>query len=154
VNMDRFQEELDRFLVEKVVFLESRSFSFGQIEENEINNTKKSILARIKKNPVANKQWEALQLSSEEISDLIKQKIASQKFIQFKTKSSFVPVTDAEALTYYRNNKKKYEGKDYKQVKETIRKSLAKEQAQQRLADWYDILRKKYEVTKVISVGQ
>lgn len=81
----------------------------------------------------------------------MKQKISSQKFIEFKSKASYVPVTEAEAFNYYNNNKDKYDGKEYKSIKEGLKKSLAKLQAEQRLEAWYDILKKKYDVTKTIS---
>jgi hypothetical protein len=153
IHSDAFQEELDRFLIGRIVYLESKSLSHVQVEPSEIQKKKKSVLAAIKSSTAATNEWSKLKLSDEELTELVHQKLAAQKFVEFKSKSSLVPVTEAEAFNFYQNNKKKFEGKEYKQIKENIKKELAKEQAEQRLSDWYDILRKKYEVTKVVAVG-
>lgn len=150
VQSEEFNNDLNRYLMERVVYLESRSFSLINVTESEVEKTKKSLLAKIKASS-SSSMWNDLSLTSEELSDLVKQKLSSQKFIDFKSKASYVPVTEAEAFNYYNNNKSKYEGKEYKMIKEGIKKSLAKLQAEQRLEDWYDILKKKYDVTKTIS---
>ena len=147
---EEFNEDINRFLMERVVYLESKSFSLINVTESEVQKTKNTVLSRIKKSN-ASANWNELGITTEELNDLIKQKISSQKFIDFKSKASYVPVTEAEAFNYYNNNKEKYEGKEYKTIKEGIKKSLAKLQAEQRLEDWYDILKKKYDVTKTMS---
>jgi hypothetical protein len=145
-----FTTELNRYLMERVVYIESRSFSLIKVTDKEVESTKKAILSRIKRSNAAS-LWNSFALTSDEASELIRQKISSQKFIDFKSKASYVPVTEAEAFNYYQNNKSKYEGKEYKAIKENIKKSLARHQAEQRLEDWYDILKKKYDVTKTMS---
>lgn len=145
-----FTSELNSYLMERVVYLESRSFSLVKVTESEVESKKKAILSRIKSTSAAS-TWNNLALTSDETNELIKQKIASQKFIDFKSKASYVPVTEAEAFNYYQNNKSHFEGKDYKNIKENMKKDLARQQAEQRLDDWYDILKKKYDVTKTIS---
>lgn len=150
LQSDEFNNDLNRYLMERVVYLESRSFSLISVTESEIQKNKKSILQRIKGSG-SQAFWSDLGMTDEEVVDLVKQKIASQKFIEFKSKASYVPVTEAEAFNYYQNNKSKFEGKEYKNIKENIKRSLAKTQAEQRLEDWYDILKKKYDVTKIIS---
>lgn len=150
IQSEEFNNDLNRYLMERVVYLESRSFSLVSVTQSEVDKAKRSVLQRIK-NSGSNSTWTDLGMTSEEVTDLIRQKISSQKFIEFKSKASYVPVTEAEAFNYFQNNKSKYEGKEYKSVKEGIKKSLAKSQAEQRLSDWYDILKKKYDVTKTIS---
>lgn len=150
VQSEDFNNDLNRYLMERVVYLESRSFSLISVTESEIEKTKKGLQIKIKGSN-SSAMWNELSLTSEELNDLVKQKLSSQKFIDFKSKASYVPVTEAEAYNYYNNNKAKYEGKDYKALKEGIKKNLAKLQAEQRLEDWYDILKKKYDVTKTIS---
>ncbi len=147
---DEFNNDLNRYLMERVVYLESKSFSLINVTSSEVEKAKKSILNRIKNSSSAS-IWTELALTQEEMAELVKQKISSQKFIEFKSKASYVPVTEAEAFNYYNNNKDKYDGKEYKSIKEGIKKSLAKLQAEQRLEAWYDILKKKYDVTKTIS---
>lgn len=150
VQSEEFNNELNRFLMERVVYLESKSFSLISVTESELLNTKKALLQKIKKSKVSN-SWDELGITAEELAEMVKQKVYSQKFIDFKSKASYVPVTEAEAFNYFQNNKSKYEGKEYKSIKESIKKSLAKLQAEQRLQDWYDILKKKYDVVKTIS---
>lgn len=150
VQSEEFNNDLNRYLMERVVYLESRSFSLISVTQSEIEKAKKGLLARIKTSQ-SSSLWNELSLTKDELDDLIKQKISSQKFIDFKSKASYVPVTEAEAFNYFNNNKSKYEGKEYKSIKESLKKSLAKLQAEQRLEDWYDILKKKYDVTKTIS---
>lgn len=145
-----FSSELNSYLMERVVYQESRSFSLVKVTDSEVESKKKAILSRIKSDRTAS-TWNNLALTPDEINELIKQKIASQKFIDFKSKASYVPVTEAEASNYYQNNKSHFEGKEYKNIKENIKKDLARQQAEQRLDDWYDILKKKYDVTKTIS---
>jgi hypothetical protein len=150
IQSEEFNNELNRFLMEKVVYLESKSFSLINVTDSEIDKAKRDVLLKIKKSSSAT-AWNELGVTAEEVTDLVKQKVYSQKFIDFKSKASYVPVTEAEAFNYYQNNKSKYEGKEYKNIKENIKKSLAKLQAEQRLQDWYDILKKKYDVIKTIS---
>jgi hypothetical protein len=145
-----FSSELNSYLMERVVYLESRSFSLITVTDSEVESKKKAILSRIKKSSAAS-SWNSLALTTEETRELIKQKIASQKFIHFKSKASYVAVTEAEAFNYYQNHKSHFEGKEYKTIKENLKKDLARQQAEQRLDDWYDILKKKYDVTKTIS---
>lgn len=150
VQSSEFNNELNRFLMERVVYLESQSFSLISVTPAEIEKTRRNVLQRIKASKSAS-TWNQLGLTNEEITELVKQKIASQKFIEFKSKASYVPVTEAEAFNYFQNNASQYEGKEYKNVKESIKRSLARIQAQQRLEDWYEILKKKYDVVKIVS---
>ncbi len=153
IQSQLFQQELDRYLVERAVFFESQSLNMVQALPKEIQTQKKSFLSHLKKSTPAFKEWEKLSPSDKELADLIQQKIAAQKMIEFKSRSSLVPVTNAEAFHYFKNNPKKFQDKEYVQVRDSLKVELAKEQAQQRLLDWYDILRKKYEVIKVVATG-
>ncbi len=149
VDSDEFNMELNRYLMERVVFLESKSFSLISVTDAEIKEKQKAVVSRIQSS--SQNLWQRLEVTNSELSELIKQKIASQKFIEFKSKASYVPVTEAEAFNHYQNNKADYGAKEYKDIKESIKRSLAKAQAEQRLLDWYDILKKKYDVVKTIS---
>lgn len=150
IESDEFNNELNRYLMERVVYLESKSFSLISVSPSEIKQKQNAVLGRIQGSASEN-QWKTISLTSEELSELIKQKIASQKFVDFKSKASYVPVTEAEAFNFYQNNKADYGPKEYKQIKESLKRTLAKAQAEQRLTDWYDILKKKYDVVKTIS---
>ena len=150
VQSNEFNTELNRFLMERVVYLESQSFSLISVKPAEVAKAKRVVLQNVKASG-ASSLWNQLAMTNDEVMELVKQKISSQKFIEFKSKASYVPVTEAEAYNYFQNNQAQFEGKEYKKIKEGIKRNLAKLQAQQRLEDWYDILKKKYDVTKIVS---
>lgn len=149
VQTEKFQTELNRFLLERVVYLESQSFSIAQVTQKEIDGVYSKVISKINSNSVLKKDWASMHVEPSEIKDIIRQKLASQKFVEFKSKSSMLPITDSEAHHHYEINKARYSGKAFKDIKENIKKQLSQEQSEARLNDWYDLLKKKYDVSKV-----
>lgn len=146
------RSELDRYLIEKIVFFESKSFTQVRLANDEIKNATVKIKNEISKNADLKELWAFLTMSDSELQSVVTHKLTAKKFIEFKNKSSFIPATDAEAFSYYQNNKSKFGDMSFESLKLKIKDEISKEQSDQRLNDWLDILKRKYEVT-LISPG-
>ena len=70
----------------------------------------------------------------------------SEKFIQFKTDSSLVPVTDEEAKAYFEKNKGRFGNLPFERFKVNIKRFLIRRQVDSRLKDWFDVLQRKYKI--------
>ncbi len=149
VQSQRFQGELNRYLLERVVYLESKSFSLVQVSQKEVDDVFKKVMTKVEANSTLKNDWSTIDAETAEIKEIILQKLASQKFVAFKSKSSILPITESEAYNHFQASKTKYPGKDFKDVKEVIKKNLSRAQSEERLNDWYDLLKKKYDVTRV-----
>jgi hypothetical protein len=107
------------------------------------------VKAQIQKDFELKELWAFLTLTDTELKERLREKLIAKKFVEFKNRSSFIPATDAEAFSYYLNNKSKFKDLTFENLKDKIKVEISKEQSEQRLNDWLDILKKKYEVTLI-----
>jgi len=142
-----FNKATQEVLLESVVALEAHNFNVIQISPEELNQANARVNRLLKNNPV----WKSLQVSSHELEQGLHQKIQAKKFIDFRATSSVLPVTDAEALRYYNENKIKFENLPFENLKENIKSYLSRTQVERRLKDWYDVLLSKYQVKNLIA---
>ncbi|MGZ3721279.1 MAG: hypothetical protein ACXVA9_00030 [Bdellovibrionales bacterium] len=142
-----FNKATQDALLETVVALEAHNFNVIQISNEEVDEAKKTVLKTLKNNSV----WKSLQVSSRELDNGLHRKIQAKKFIQFRAQSSVLPVTDAEALRYFNENRTKYENLPFEKSKEDIKSYLSRTQVDRRLKDWYDVLLSKYQVKNLIA---
>ncbi len=146
------RSELDRVLVERIVFFESKSFNQVRLSNEETKTAMAKVKAAVAKNVDLKELWAFLTLSDSELQQVLTIKLTAKKFIEFKNKSSYIPATDAEAFSYYQNNKSKFKDMSFESLKTKIKEEISREQSEQRLNDWIDILKRKYEVTLIAPV--
>lgn len=142
-----FAKSVQDALLEAVVSLEAQNFNLMQISADELKTAERQVLRVLKDN----KDWKRLQAAPREIERGLRRKLQAKKFIQFRSESSVLPVTDPEAQRYYEENKGKFGNLPFENLKENIKSYLSKAQVEKRLKDWFDVLLSKYQVKNLIA---
>lgn len=139
---DEFKKHLAQVVLESVVQREAENFSIGQSNETEILANEKHLEEMVEKW----EPWLKLELSKAELRQLISRKIRAKHFLKFKMETSGVQISDDEAKAYFEKNRLKFGNLPFAQFKEGIREVLSQAQLQEKLKDWFDILKRKYRV--------
>lgn len=142
VKQKEFSREVNAVLLEWVVYLEALSFSAQEVSSADVDAAEKTALSALAKN----EQWQNLGISKKEWRSELERKIRAKRFIQFKAKSSIVPVTDNEAQEYYEKNRLKFGNLPFEKFSENIKSFLIRQQVDRRLKDWFEVLQEKYKV--------
>ncbi len=139
---DAFQKHLAQILLEIVVQLEAENFSIGQVSPEEISQHEKFLEEQMK----GWGPWKELEVAPGEVQKMLLRKLRAKNFLKFKMESSGVQVTDEEAKAFYDKNKAKFGTQPFSQFKDSIKELLSQEQIQEKLKDWFEILKRKYRV--------
>lgn len=142
VKSSEFVMQVTSALLEKVVSVEAESFSVAFVSDGDV----KDMAAKAKKGLVNNRSWQKLDISPAELQDLVLRKLRSKKFLKYKTDSSSLTVTDFEVRDYYEKSRYKFGNLPFDSFKENIRQFLIQKQTEDRLREWFEVLRKKYQV--------
>jgi hypothetical protein len=142
-----FAEEVKSTLLEYAIALEAQNFNVAQVTPEELNKIERKALNKLKKSG----EWQGLKVADPELKDGLRRKVIAKKFIEFRTKSSVLPVTDAEALKHFNENRLKFGELPYENFKENIKSYLGRTQVERRLKDWYEVLLNKYQVKNIIA---
>lgn len=134
-------------LLEAVVSLEAQNFNLMQISAEEYKTAERQVTRLLKDSP----EWKKLEPAPRELERGLRRKLQAKKFIQFRSESSVLPVTDPEAQRYYEENKGKFGNLPFENLKENIKAYLSKTQVDKRLKDWFDVLLSKYQVKNLIA---
>jgi hypothetical protein len=148
---EEFANQLNRLLIEWMVRDEADVFGVAKVSEGEVDESFQSIKSKLKNHPVVKSRWNDLGFSESQLREMIGRKLRANRFIKYKSNSSFVQVSDDEARDYYNNNRVKFGTTDFDGFKENIKKYLGRKNAEDRLRDWLDILRKKHKVKNLVS---
>ena len=143
----QFDAHLERVLMEWAVFKEAESFGVSDVDNREIRQTVDQFLKNVAKSKYASR-WQQLEVKRQEIHKVIERKLRARRFIDFKVAASFVPVTDAEALSYYQKNRKEFGKASFAKVRGRVKELIRRERAQTRLQDWYKVLERKYDIKR------
>jgi hypothetical protein len=145
-----FDRQLTTALLEKVVALEAESFSIANVEELEVLE----VVQKLQKELKTDKQWESLQVTNAELKEWVERKLRSKKFLKYKTDSATLGVTDSEVKEYFEKNRYKFGNMSIENFRENIRVFLVKQQMEDRLKEWFEILKKKYRVRNFFAEGR
>jgi hypothetical protein len=137
-----FQRHLSQVLLELVVSMEAENFSIGQVPASEVQ----SAMAHVKDMVAGWAPWKNLEVSSGEFEQMMTRKLKARNFLKFKTDTSGVRVTEHDIKNYYDKNRLKFGNTPLAQVKPQIKDFLSQELLQERLKDWFEILKRKYRV--------
>jgi hypothetical protein len=146
VDSDSFRKEVSQVLLEWMVYLEAQAFALADVTNEEKRSAEEKLTDLLKKSSEAGGHWKNLGPTFSEREALILRKLRAKKFIRFKTDSSFVSVTDREALSYFQKNRVKFGNLPFEKFKDSIKTFLSQQQADERLKEWFRILQKKYQV--------
>lgn len=142
VKGKEFDREVVSSLLEWVVFLEAQSFSAHEILGLELEVAEQRVQEALKKNI----QWKGLAVTRSELKSQLERKMRAKRFIQFKGRSSLVPVTDDEVREYFEKNRIKFGNFPFEKFKNDIRSFLERQHMDMRLKNWFEILQEKYKV--------
>lgn len=145
----QFEKDVTHVLIEWVVFKEAEIFNASLVPDDDVNKSIAIVRSAAQKTEYRD-YWDSLEVTSNELQDIIKRKLRAKKFIQFKTRASIVPITDAEAQQYFQKNRIRFGNTPFNQFKDSIKSFLAQEQANNRIRDWFELLQKKYRVRRVV----
>ncbi len=149
VTSQEFNQELNRYLMESVVYREAKLFKIVELKDEDLKSNISKFKEKLGEHPEVNDEWRRLSASPSELQNIVSRKLQSKSFMEFKAKSSLISVTEAEIFNYYKNNRKKFGTKPFKDFKDSIKNFLSKQQSDQRLSEWFGVLKKKYQVKKV-----
>lgn len=147
LDSNPFTHATQATLLEIALALESQSFSAVQVQEDDVVRSQRSVSKGLQNNWA----WKELRVSDKELLFAIRRKLKARKFVQFRTDSSALPVSEAEAQKYFEENRGKFEGTSFENQREFIRSYLSRSQVDRRLSDWYDVLRTKYQVKSLLA---
>lgn len=147
INTLAFKKEVSATLLETTVYLESRNFKLSEVSDSDIQKAVNSAQARL----VSLNDWKFLEVQGSELRETVKRKLKAKKFIRFKADSSVVPVTNTEAKDYFEKNRMKFGDLPFENFKENIKAYLSRQQVEQRLRDWFEVLQNKYSVKNALS---
>ncbi len=138
----KFPAEVTSLLLETVVSIEAESFGVAQINTGQL----KTSLEKIEKATKGKPYWDNLEVGSKELEKLARQKLIAKNFIKLKTESMGSIVTDREAMSYYEKNRMKFGNIPFSSFRESIKTYLSRQQLQERLRSWFEVIKRKYKV--------
>lgn len=147
---NQFLNELNSYLLDQVVVIESENFSINNITNEDVNK----IASQIRESLKQNSYWKSLEVTDVELKKIIKIKLTSKDFIKFKMSSVVSIITDQEALAYYEKNRAKFGNGNFDTFKSTIKNFLSQQQMEERLKSWFEIIKRKYKVRNFIFENQ
>lgn len=142
VSSPDFVPQVTSALIEKVVSLEAENFALANISEEE----KKEALNKAKKNLSNARTWVKLAFTETELQDFLLRKLRSKKFLKYKTEAASLTVSEFEIKDYFEKNRYKFGNLPLESFKDSIRQYLIQKQSEDRLREWFEVLRKKYQV--------
>jgi hypothetical protein len=137
-----FKKQLNQKMLEMMVNEEAENFSVAHIEKEIIKDKSKKAIAILK--PI--EAWKDLEVEESEVESIINLKYRTRAFLKFKAETANQVISDEEGRSYYERNQVKFSGLPYDQVKGTIKEFLRQEQTQEKLKDWFEVLKRKYKV--------
>ncbi len=137
-----FVQEVGRALLERAIYLESQAFDIGRVKVVDIPGSLELVTQRL----TGSQTWSGLQASQEELRELLEVKLKATEFVRFRTDSSLVLITDAEAKAYFEAHRHRFGDLPFSDFKENIKRALGAQHMERRLADWFEVLKTKYEV--------
>lgn len=142
-----FPAEVSRALDEWVVYLEARSFSSTPPAKTAVAEAEQTVQAVWGAKP----EWLNLEVGGDELRDTVERILVATAFERLKTDAALVPVSDEDALQYYKKNRLRFGSLPFSAFKDNIKDFLIKQQTEKRLSEWHEVLRRKYKVRNFIA---
>ncbi len=146
LGTEEFNSALDRLLVEYMVFEEATEFGVAKVADSEVDQSFGSVKTKLNNTGPIHSNWSLLGYSEPQLKEMVGRKLRSNRFIKYKSNSSYVQVSDEEARDYFNKNQLKFGTAEFEGFKVNIKKFLGKKNADDRLREWFEILRKKHKV--------
>lgn len=150
VSSDDFKLATDQLIIETMVFSEAQNFSIAKVDVEEVDVAYKKIKQKISDSETLKNYWQGLSYTDVQLKDFVERHSRVAKLIKYKTESSFSQVTDDEARQYYNKNRLRFGTSGFDTFKPSIKKFIAKKNSEERLREWFDVLKRKYKVRNLI----
>lgn len=142
-----FPGEVTAILDEWIVYLEAKSLSSSLPTRTDLTAAIKGVQDFWKEKP----GWLALEVSADELKEMVERKLIAKDFERLKSDPELSPVSDDDALSYFRKNRLRFDSLPFSTFKDSIRTFLVKSQTDRRLAEWREVLRRKYRARNFIA---
>jgi hypothetical protein len=142
----KFAELSTGYLLQKAAAMEAESFSVGEPDVEEL----KAMYAKIDKAVAGKSYWQSLEVDPAFLKKIVTTELVAKNFIRIKTESMSTNITDQEAQAYFEKNRLKFGSSPFESFKDNIKTFLAKQQRQERLRSWFEVLKKKYKVRNIL----
>jgi len=142
-----FPSEVNKVLDEWVIYLEAKSLSAQPSTRIDVTTAVQTVNEVWAQNPA----WRQLEVAPEELREMVERKLIAKDFERLKSDPQLAPVTDEDALAYYRRNRLKFGSLPFSAFKDNIKAFLIKQQTERRLSEWREVLRRKYKVRNFIA---
>lgn len=142
VKSESFRQSLNSLILEYMVAKEAENFSIAEVSGTEVEQMKKNFLLAVS----SSSDWKKFETSESEVQKLVERKIRAQNFLNFKTEAANVVISDQELQSYYDKNRLKFGQLPFAQFKTSIREVLSRQILEERLKDWFEVLKRKYRV--------
>jgi hypothetical protein len=146
-NERLFPGEVTRVLDEWAVYFEARALGSTQIQKSEISKA----VGVVEERWGSQQSYKDLEVGAEELRQFVEQKLAAKDFEKLKSDPALSPVSDDEALSYYKKNRLRFGSLPFSNFQENIKAFLVKTQVEKRLGEWHEVLRRKYKTRNFIS---
>ena len=133
---------LSNYLVDEVVSLEAEQLRLYQMSTTEISTKMSMIKPELESLP----EWKKWAVNDDELQQLLMRKWRAQSFLKMKAEPLGVDVSEEDIYRYYEKNKKKLGGYSVDNFKDSIRAILVKSRSEAKLKEWFEVLKKKYQV--------
>jgi hypothetical protein len=142
-----FPGEVAKVLDEWIVYLEAKTLSSQPLARGDVG----AAIKKVQEQWSAKLAWQELEVSQDELRETIERKLIAKEFERLKSDPQLAPVSDDDALAYYRKNRLRFGSLPFASFKENIKTYLVKNQTERRLAEWREVLRRKYKVRNFIA---
>lgn len=142
-----FPGEVSRVLDEWAVYFEARSLGSTSVQKADIAKA----VGTVQEKWSGTQAWKDLEVGAEELRAMVERKLAAADFQKLKSDPALSPVSDDEALAYYKKNRLRFGSLPFSSFEDNIKAYLVKAQVEKRLAEWHDVLRRKYKTRNFIS---
>lgn len=141
-DSEEFRAQLSRTMLDIMVTLEAENLSVAEVKAATVQLQSTRFMIDFAAFP----EWKKLGPTQAEVHMLIQRKLRSRAFLQFKTETSGVLVSDEDAQQYFEKNRLKFGNYPFSQFRKSIKELLAQQRLESRLKDWFEVLKKKYRV--------
>lgn len=139
---EAFGQQARQLVLDHVVALEAKSFNLGEVDNAQVESMVSQVNADLK----GWASWGELKFSTSEIVSALLVHLRAKSFLRIKIKSAGVQPSEEDIRAYYEQNKPKFGGLPFAQFKDNIRDFLSQRSLEASLKDWYELLKRKFQV--------
>lgn len=137
-----FREQLSRVMIDHMINMEAENFAVAEVDQLTLQKYSTRLMIDFAILP----SWRRWAPDISEVQMILKRKLRARAFLEFKSEGSGQMVTDEEAQAYFQTNRAKFGSYPFEQFRKSIKEVMARDRVDQRLKEWFEVLKKKYRV--------